>query len=85
MSTGVLLYCFNTPEVAYHKFAEKCIKLIRKNLKLSKYEITIVLRHLARFFYSEPNESRLGKMSSLTPENEVECWDRSLTQEIVEI
>ena len=42
MSTGVLLYCFNTPEVAYHKFAEKCIKLIRKNLKLSKYEITIV-------------------------------------------
>ena len=42
MSTGVLLYCFNTPEVAYHKFAEKCIKLIRKNLKLSRYEITIV-------------------------------------------
>ena len=42
MSTGVLLYCFNTPEVAYHKFAEKCIKLIKKNLKLTKHEITVV-------------------------------------------
>ena len=39
MSTGVLLYCFDTPEVAYHKFAEKCVRLIKKNLKL---EITIV-------------------------------------------
>ena len=42
MSTGVLLYCFDTPEVAYHKFAEKCIKLIKKNLKLSRFEITVV-------------------------------------------
>ena len=39
MSTGVLLYCFDTSEVAYHKFAEKCVRLIKKNLKL---EITIV-------------------------------------------
>ena len=39
MTTGVLLYCFDTPEVAYHKFAEKCVELINKNLKL---EITIV-------------------------------------------
>ena len=39
MTTGVLLYCFDTPEVAYHKFAEKCVELINKNLKL---EITLV-------------------------------------------
>ena len=39
MTTGVLLYCFDTPEVAYHKFAEKCVELINKNLKL---EVTIV-------------------------------------------
>ena len=39
MSTGVLLYCFDTPEVAYHRLAEKCVQQIKKYLKL---EITIV-------------------------------------------
>jgi hypothetical protein len=39
MTTGVLLYCFDTPEVAYHKLAERCIKQIQKHLKL---EITLV-------------------------------------------
>ena len=39
MTTGVLLYCFDTPEVAYHKLAERCIKQIQKHLKL---EITVV-------------------------------------------
>ena len=39
MTTGVLLYCFDTPEIAYHKLAERCIKQIQKHLKL---EITLV-------------------------------------------
>ena len=39
MSTGVLLYCFNTPTCEYHKIAEHCVELIKKNLRL---EITIV-------------------------------------------
>ena len=39
MTTGVLLYCFNTPEVKYHKLAERCVHQIRKHLNL---EITIV-------------------------------------------
>jgi len=39
MTTGVLLYCFNTPTTAYHKLAEKSISLIKKNLKLP---ITVV-------------------------------------------
>ena len=39
MSTGVLLYCFDTPDVAYHRLAEKCVQQIKKYLKL---EITIV-------------------------------------------
>ncbi len=39
MTTGVLLYCFDTPEIAYHKLAERCIEQIQKHLKL---EITLV-------------------------------------------
>ena len=39
MTTGVLLYCFNTPETNYHRLAERCVAQIRKYLKL---EITIV-------------------------------------------
>ena len=39
MTTGVLMYCFNTPEVNYHLLAEQCVAQIQKHLKL---EITIV-------------------------------------------
>ena len=39
MTTGVLLYCFDTPEHKYHKLAERCVAQIRKYLKL---DITIV-------------------------------------------
>ena len=39
MTTGVLMYCFDTPEVNYHRLAERCVAQVRKYLKL---EITIV-------------------------------------------
>jgi hypothetical protein len=39
MTTGVLMYCFDTPDTQYHKLAERCVAQIRKYLKL---EITIV-------------------------------------------
>ena len=39
MTTGVLMYCFDTPEVDYHLLAERCVAQIQKHLKL---EITIV-------------------------------------------
>jgi hypothetical protein len=39
MGTGVLLYCFDTPEVKYHKLAERCVRHIKKYLKL---DITVV-------------------------------------------
>ena len=42
MTTGVLLYCFDTPVTAYHKLALKSIELIQKNLKLP---ITVVTDH----------------------------------------
>ena len=39
MKKGVLLFCFDTSEVQYHKILERCVHLIKKNLKL---EITVV-------------------------------------------
>lgn len=39
MTTGVLMYCFDTSEINYHKLAERSIHQIRKYLNL---EITIV-------------------------------------------
>ncbi len=39
MTRGVLLYCFDTPYTAYRKIANRCVRLIEKNLGLP---ITIV-------------------------------------------
>ena len=39
MTIGVLIYCFNTPEIKYHLLAERCVAQKRKYLNL---EITIV-------------------------------------------
>ena len=30
MSTGVLMYCFDTPHTAYHRIAERSIALIKR-------------------------------------------------------
>ena len=42
MSKGVLLFCFDTKHTQYHKILEKCVGLIRKNIKL---EITVVTNY----------------------------------------
>lgn len=39
MKKGVLLFCFDTEHTKYHKILEKCVHLIKKNLKL---EITVI-------------------------------------------
>jgi len=39
MKKGVLLFCFDTAEVRYHKILERCVGLVKKNLKL---EITVI-------------------------------------------
>lgn len=39
MTKGVLLFCFDTADVHYHKILERCVRLIKKNLRL---EITVV-------------------------------------------
>ena len=39
MTQGVLLFCFDTEHTRYHKILERCVALIKKNLKL---EITVV-------------------------------------------
>ena len=39
MTRGVLLFCFDTKHTKYHMILEKCVHLLKKNLKL---EITVV-------------------------------------------
>ena len=39
MTKGVLLFCFDTADVQYHKILERCVRLVKKNLKS---EITVV-------------------------------------------
>ena len=39
MSQGVLLFCFDTEHTKYHKILERCVALIKKNLKS---EVTVV-------------------------------------------
>jgi hypothetical protein len=39
MTKGVLLFCFDTAEVQYHRILERCVSLIKLNLRL---EITVV-------------------------------------------
>ena len=39
MSKGILLFCFDTETSRYHKILRRCVRLIRKNLKLP---ITVV-------------------------------------------
>ena len=39
MTKGILLFCFDTDDLAYHKILERCVHLAKKNLKL---EITVV-------------------------------------------
>ena len=41
MNRGVLLFCFDTEHTKYHKILEKCVGLIKKNLKLAYGNDTI--------------------------------------------
>ena len=40
MSTGVLIYCFNSEQVQYHRTTNFCIELIKKNLSLPVTVVT---------------------------------------------
>jgi len=40
MSRGVLLFCFDTEHTEYHRILEKCVYLVKKNLKLPITVIT---------------------------------------------
>jgi hypothetical protein len=42
MTKGVLLFCFDTADVKYHKILERCVTLIKKNLQL---EVTVITNH----------------------------------------
>lgn len=47
MTRGVLLFCFNTIDVPYHKIADRCVRLIQQNLKLPVTVITDQKTHEA--------------------------------------
>lgn len=40
MTQGVLLYCFDTPETAYSRIADRCIALVKKHLGLPVTVVT---------------------------------------------
>ena len=40
MTRGVLLYCFDTPETAYSRIADRCIALVKKHLGLPVTVVT---------------------------------------------
>ena len=40
MSAGVLIYCFNSEQVQYHRTTNFCIELIKKNLSLPVTVVT---------------------------------------------
>ena len=63
MKQGVLLFCFNTPEVKYHRILERCVSLIKKNLKL---EITVVTN-----FATYKELAPMGMINYKLIENEV--------------
>ena len=70
MTKGVLLFCFDTTHTEYYKILEKCVPLIKKNLKL---EITVVTNHATfkklkplgfinyKFIEPELGNKKLGK------------------------
>ena len=70
MTKGILLFCFDTVDHEYHRILERCVHLIKKNLKL---EITVVtdfdtykkLKPLGfvnyKFIDPEPGNTRKGQ------------------------
>ena len=70
MKKGVLLFCFDTAHTKYHKILERCVHLIKKNLKL---EITVVTNFATykkfkplgfinyKFIEPEKGNTKLGK------------------------
>ena len=70
MSQGVLLFCFDTEHTRYHKILEKCVHLIRRNIKL---EITVITNYATfkkikplgfinyKFIEPERGNTKMGK------------------------
>jgi hypothetical protein len=70
MTKGVLLFCFDTADTKYHSILERCVTLVKKNLKLP---ITVVTNFKTfkrmkpmgfinyKFIEPEPGNTKLGK------------------------
>lgn len=94
MTRGVLLFCFDTEHTQYHKILERCVGLIKKNLKL---EITVVtnfetfnkikpLGHLNyKFIEPELGNTKLGKTWNNVDRHlayELSPYDKTLVMDI---
>jgi hypothetical protein len=70
MTKGVLLFCFDTADTKYHSILERCVRLVKKNLKLP---ITVVTNFKTfkkmkpmgfinyKFIEPESGNTKLGK------------------------
>ena len=94
MTQGVLLFCFDTPQVTYHRILERCVSLIKKYLKL---EITVVtnldtfkkIKHMGMINYrlieNETRNTLLGKPWYQTERHmayELSPYDQTLLMDI---
>ena len=70
MTRGILLFCFDTEHTKYHKVLERCVRLIKQNLKLqitvvTNYETFKRIRPLGfinyKFIEPERGNTKLGK------------------------
>jgi len=70
MTRGILLFCFDTEHTKYHKVLERCVHLIKQNLKLqitvvTNYETFKKIRPLGfinyKFIEPERGNTKLGK------------------------
>lgn len=94
MKKGVLLFCFDTEHTRYHKILERCVGLIKKNLKL---EITVVtdlatFKKISplgfinyKFVDPEPGNTKLGKTWKNVDRHlayELSPYDKTLVMDI---
>ena len=94
MTKGVLLFCFDTKHTQYFRILEKCVPLIKKNLKL---EITVVTNHETfqklkplgfinyKFIEPEKGIKKLGKEGNIVDRHmayELSPYDTTLVMDI---
>ena len=94
MTQGVLLFCFDTEHTRYHKILERCVGLIKKNLKsqitvVTNFETYKKLKHLGCINYKFIEPELGNKLNGKTWNNvdrhmayELSPYDTTLVMDI---